>query len=50
MEDEHEMTGVSVKEALRAFAEVVDEGFAEILDEVVAEHRRDVPREILLEP
>jgi prevent-host-death family protein len=40
---------LSVKEALLAFGEAVDDGFLEILEEVVAEHRRDMPREITLE-
>jgi hypothetical protein len=50
VEDYRAMGGGSVKDALRAFGEAVDDGFLEILEEVAAEHRRDVPREISLEP
>ena len=38
-----------VKDALRAFGEAMDDGFLEILEEVVAENRRDMPREVTLE-
>ena len=50
VEDYRAMGGGSVKDALRAFGEAADDGFLEILDEVVAEHRRDMPRVISLEP
>jgi prevent-host-death family protein len=49
VEDYRALGGGSVKDALRAFGEAVDDGFLEILEEVVAENRRDVPREITLE-
>ena len=49
MEDYRAIGGGSAKEALLAFGEAVDDGFLEILEEVVAEHRRDVPREVTLE-
>ncbi len=50
MEDYRAVAGGSVKDALRAFGEAADDGFLGILDEVVAERRRELPREISLEP
>ena len=50
MEDDRAIRDGSVKDALRAFGEATDDGFMEILDEVVAEHQRDMRREISLEP
>ena len=49
VEDYRAIGGGTVKDALRAFGDAVDDGFLEVLEEVISEHRRDVPREISLE-
>lgn len=46
IDDYREMTGGSVKEALRDLAEATTDDFQEILEEIVAERRLHPPREI----